>query len=169
MAAEWQRAHRGKRIFSDFPLELENVWSIDPPGDVFGEGVVSLADVEDGLLLIDEAHILFNARLFGKTPANLLRKLTQHRKYGLELWWSSQQASQVDKMLRELTTESYHPGSLARLPKIAPLPFLWPGFFVTIRAGLKGKSMGTRYVRRTVARDSLYETMRRVGTPDYLT
>jgi len=161
-AAEWRQQNPGRPIFSTFELRVDDVFSVDPPGDDWGP-LARLVDAEDGLLLLDEAALLFESRAFNKVPIELLQRLTQVRKHRLECWWSSQHLEFVDKRLRLLTFESYHCGSLANAPR--PLP---RGFFVTIREGLKGRNCGMRYVRRSAKRDALYDTMAVVSAARYL-
>ena len=162
MAAEWRRQHPERPIFSTYELRLDNVWSLDPPGDTWGP-VVGLMEAEQGLLLIDEAGLLFDSRQYARVPGELSRRLMQVRKLGLELWWASQHLEYVDRRLRLLTLESYHCGSLAYLPR--PFP---RGFLITIREGLKGRSWGMRFLRRSSKRDGLYDTDKLISTAEYL-
>ena len=160
MAAEWRRANPTRPIYSTYELRLPWVVSVDPPGDTWGP-VVPLVEARQGLLLVDEAAQLFDSRLFGRTPAQLLHKLMQVRKHGLECWWASQHMEYVDKRLRLLTTESYHCGSFAAVP-------VFGGFLLTIRSGIMGRWQGFRYLRRSRKRDGLYDSWQAVSLASYL-
>ena len=122
-----------------------------------------MVEARNGLLLLDEAAQILDSRMFGKTPTQLLHKLMQVRKHGLECWWATQHLEYVDKRLRLLTFESVHCGSFANIP----IP-LFRGFLVTVRSGLGGKMCGFRFVRRTRRRDALYDTMGLVSLATYL-
>lgn len=138
---------------------MSGVRSVDPPGDTFAE-VVPLLEARGGLLLLDEVALLLDARMYGKTPMDLLHKLMQFRKYELELWWSTQHLEYVDKRLRLLTFESYNIFPAPSLPVV-------PGFMVQVRESLRGQKMGWHYVRRTRERDELYDTLRTVKRAGY--
>jgi len=112
-------------------------------------------------LLIDEAALTFDSRMYQATPIDLLHKLMQLRKYKLECWWSTQHMEYVDKRLRLITFESYHCGSFAGLP-------IMPGFFITRRNGVKGGMQAFRIYRRTKARDNLYDTYEVVQKASYM-
>lgn len=157
MAAEWAGHNPGRPIFSTYELNLPNVVLLNPP---FDDGLPIL-DASHGLMLIDEAALTFDSRMYQSTPIEMLHKLMQVRKYGLEVWWSTQHLEYVDKRLRLITFESYHCGSFAGLP-------IMPGFFATVRQGTKGGMQRVRIVRRTKARDALYDTHEIVNRAAYM-
>lgn len=160
MAEEWRAVNPERPIFSTFELRLPNVYSVDPPGDDWGP-VVKLVDCEHGLLLLDEAALIYDSRASMRIPLELMQKVTQIRKYGLELWWSTQFLEYVDKRLRLLTFESYHMENLAWLR----LPWFWAG----IHIGLKGRLAGYRLIRRSGGRDRLYDCMKVISSAGFLT
>lgn len=55
------------------------------------------------LLLIDEVHLIFDARMWSKVPAEFLRVLAQPRKAALDMLYTAQHESQVEKRLRVVT------------------------------------------------------------------
>lgn len=59
--------------------------------------------IERGLVILDEAHMMFSARNWSKTTQEQLGLFQQHRKLGIDLIWIAQSASRVDVALRELT------------------------------------------------------------------
>jgi hypothetical protein len=164
MAVEWAHRHPGLPIYSTYqlnlPAKLENpVYSLDPPGDDWAP-VVSIMDAHHGLVLMDEAGHFFDSRAYGKTPLEFTRRLQQVRKWGIELWWTTQHSNFIDNRLRKLTLETYHCGSMARLPFVG-------GFLLTIRSGMAGSLIGFRYIRRSKERDSYYDTFYVVSAAQY--
>jgi hypothetical protein len=157
MAAEWRKANPERPIFSTYELRLEGVQLVNPP---FEDGF-DILESREGLLLIDEAALTFDSRLYQSVPTELLHKLMQHRKYRLELWWSTQHLEYVDKRLRLITREAFHCGSFAQVP-------LFGGFFARITNGPRGGGAGFRVMRRTRQRDALYDTYELVQTAQYL-
>jgi len=59
--------------------------------------------VEEGLVVLDEAHMLFSARNWSATTQDQLALFQQHRKLGIDVIRVAQSASRVDVALRELT------------------------------------------------------------------
>lgn len=63
-------------------------------------------DNRDGkrrLVLIDEVHLIFDARAWSKVPMEFLRILAQPRKASLDMLYTAQHESQVEKRLRVVT------------------------------------------------------------------
>ena len=61
--------------------------------------------IKKGLVLIDEIHIYFDARKWFDLPDWVKKKLNQHRHDGIDIYGTCQWFGQVDKAVRELTTE----------------------------------------------------------------
>lgn len=55
------------------------------------------------LVLLDEVHLIFDARMWSKVPAEFLRILAQPRKAHLDMLYTAQHESQVEKRLRTVT------------------------------------------------------------------
>jgi hypothetical protein len=55
------------------------------------------------LLLIDEVHLIFDSRMWSKVPPEFLRVLAQPRKAALDMLYTAQHESQVEKRLRVVT------------------------------------------------------------------
>lgn len=64
-----------------------------------------LADLREGLILLDEAQILMSSRFWHKVPPQVLSALAQLRKNGLDVLYTTQNLARVDSVLRELTGE----------------------------------------------------------------
>jgi len=73
--------------------------------------------VESGLVVLDEAHMLFSARNWSKTTQEQLAYFQQHRKLGIDLIWIAQSAARVDVALRELTAFEYQHTRIGKLVK----------------------------------------------------
>jgi len=159
MADEWRAAHPEGRLFSTYELKVDGCELTSPPHD----GGVPITECRDGLLLIDEAALMFDSRLFQSVPTDLLHMLMQHRKYRLDLWWSTQHLEYVDKRLRLITREAFRCGSFAQVPLVG-------GFFARIQNGVGGSSGGGgfRFMRRSGKRDALYDTYEIVQRAAYL-
>lgn len=59
--------------------------------------------IEEGLVVLDEAHMLFSSRNWSSTTQGQLALFQQHRKLGIDVIWVAQSAQRVDVALRELT------------------------------------------------------------------
>lgn len=55
------------------------------------------------LVLIDEVHLIFDARAWSKVPMEFLRILAQPRKAHLDMLYTAQHESQVEKRLKVVT------------------------------------------------------------------
>jgi len=66
-------------------------------------GALENRDGKRRLLLLDEVHLLFDARMWSKVPAEFLRILAQPRKAKLDMYYTAQHESQVEKRLRTVT------------------------------------------------------------------
>jgi hypothetical protein len=61
------------------------------------------ADEKKRLVLLDEVHLIFDARMWANVPPEFLRILAQPRKAGLDMYYTAQHESQVEKRLRTVT------------------------------------------------------------------
>src|SRR6185436_3521534 len=64
-----------------------------------------LYKLRNGEVFFDEAHMAIDARDFAKLPKDFKTKLTQSRKYGLNLHFISQHSQQIDVAVRRLANE----------------------------------------------------------------
>lgn len=71
------------------------------------EKVNQLVSVENGVILMDEGHIYFNARNWEKLDEKFQYKLQQHRKDGLDIWCTAQNVKRLDVIMRELVSNYY--------------------------------------------------------------
>lgn len=85
------------------------------------ENISEILEVQDGLILFDEAQVLFNARQWESLPDEFQYKLQQHRKHNLDLYCTTQNMMAIDITYRRLVQVWYHHESLLGLGK--PLIF----------------------------------------------
>lgn len=91
-----EAAKQGRQCFTNFGLKHPNVERI------------TIEDLTDpqmpaGLVVIDEAHLWFDARLSMKLPPSLLMRMSQTRKMGWDLLWCTQDEGNVDKRIKVVT------------------------------------------------------------------
>jgi len=76
-----------------------------------------LRDVD---VIIDEVATYFDARLWETLSLELRRWLAQHRKFGIEIYGTTQDFAQVDKAFRRLTSDLLYLTKLAGSLDISP-------------------------------------------------
>jgi len=69
---------------------------------VYFSHISEIIDAEDGLILFDEAQVLFNSRNWASLPDEFQYKLQQHRKHNLDLYCTTQNVKRIDIIYREL-------------------------------------------------------------------
>jgi hypothetical protein len=74
------------------------------------------------LVVIDEAHLWFNAREWAKTSKELLTFLTQSRKVSIDIIFITQAATNIDKQFRSLIQYLWAFKDLRKLLSWWPLP-----------------------------------------------
>jgi len=66
-----------------------------------------LLSVKNGIIIIDEAQIYLNCRLWDRLDPQFQYKLQQHRKHGLDIWGAVQHINRIDVVMRELVAKYY--------------------------------------------------------------
>lgn len=89
-----QQARRGRQVFANYCIDEPNCWQFRPS---------DLLDLPPGVIVIDEAHLWFPARMALKLPPSWLAMLSQTRKNGWDLYWSAQHENRVDRVLRDVS------------------------------------------------------------------
>lgn len=90
-----READRDRMVFSNYPIVHPNVWLFTPD---------QLMDLPPGLVVIDEAHLWFPARMALKLPMSWLAGMSQTRKNGWDLIWAAQHENRVDRVVRDVTS-----------------------------------------------------------------
>jgi len=79
-----------------------------------------LTPLRDVDVLIDEVATYFDARLWETLSLEMRRWLAQHRKFGIEIYGTSQDFAQVDKAFRRLTSNLLYLRKLVGTRDISP-------------------------------------------------
>lgn len=88
-----REVRKGRDVFTNFPVK--GCWLFGPE-DLF--------ELPPGLVIIDEAHLWFPARMALKLPPSWLAGLSQTRKNGWDLIWAAQHENRVDRVVRDVTS-----------------------------------------------------------------
>lgn len=81
-------------VFSNYPIDHPNVTMFQPK---------DLMSLPSGVIVLDEAHLYFPARGALKLPMSWLTMLSQTRKMGWDLLWSTQHERRIDAVVRDVT------------------------------------------------------------------
>ena len=99
--------HRKRSIFG----LIRKVWNKltfgnEKMGKVyFWKDLTDLYGIQNGELYFDEAHAKLNSRDWQKIPEEFVRKITQSRKYGLNMHFITQHQGQVDIIVRRIAND----------------------------------------------------------------
>ena len=87
--------------FGIFPHQLK---TIIPATVLKAEDFIDkMLEMEDALFLVDEAGFVFNNRLWKDLPFDVLARFNETRKVGVDIFYTTQNITRVDKVLRDLT------------------------------------------------------------------
>lgn len=122
-----RRREPGRRIVANYPLYLPGrpVEYVDKMSDVF--------DVTDADVCIDEMHVWMGARNWREHGDEFAVWASQLRKAKVDLWYTTQDMSSVDKFVRVRTLNSYYVTSWRRM-----------GFFIVEEYLGTDKKQGSR-------------------------
>jgi hypothetical protein len=87
-------ADRGGLVCANYYVDHPNVVIFEPE---------HLLDLPPSLVVIDEAHLWFPARMSLKLPMSWMAKMSQTRKSGWNLIWSAQHETRVDRLIRDVS------------------------------------------------------------------
>lgn len=90
-----REANHGRTVFTNYALTHPNVYQFSAD---------QLLDLPPGLIVIDEAHLWFPARMSMRLPPSWLMMLSQTRKKGWDLLWCAQHESRVDRVIRDVSS-----------------------------------------------------------------
>lgn len=146
---------RGRAVFANYNLRGSYYFTPD-----------QILDLPPGLILLDEAHLIFGARNSLRLPPSLLMKMSQTRKSGWELWFTTQHERRVDSVLRDVTnvmtlvspwlSKDGHP-RFFRLRDWEPELFRTPG-----------KHMWSQWVPYSQSIANLYDTYESVKVAEHM-
>lgn len=84
---------QGKKIYANFKTTFATYYKeLD---EIFG--------IQDAIVLIDEAGIYLPAQAWNKIPFEFMRSIRQHRKNGLDMYYTAQDLQDVATALRRVT------------------------------------------------------------------
>lgn len=122
----WKQVVRGKDCYVNFPINFDSYYHYRTSGlrgllwalwirFTFGnrkfgrvyywETLEDFYQLRNAEVYFDEAHMAIEARDFAKLPRSFKVKLTQSRKYGLNLHFISQHQGQIDIAVRRLAND----------------------------------------------------------------
>lgn len=87
-------ANRDRLVFANYAIKHPNIFYFTPD---------QLLDLPPGLVVIDEAHLWFPARMALKLPMSWLSGMSQTRKKGWDLLWAAQHETRIDRAIRDVT------------------------------------------------------------------
>lgn len=97
-------APRMRMLFTNLQLK-PHVEGFYPGQIVYWTELRQLTPLRDCDVIIDEVATYFDARLWETLSLEMRRWLAQHRKFGIEIYGTSQDFAQVDKAFRRLTSD----------------------------------------------------------------
>lgn len=95
-----------KRLWGrTFKIEIE----ANRRGKIFYfQDISEILEARNGVIIFDEAQVLFNARLWESLPSEFQYKLQQSRKHKLDLFCTTQNLGTIDITYRRLIHEWFH-------------------------------------------------------------
>lgn len=123
---------KGTNVFSNIPLFFDkNVKNYNNNRAKFGRieyftDISDIIHVKNGIILFDEAQVLFNARHWESLPPEFSYKMQQHRKHGLHLFCTTQNLGTIDINYRRLIQGWQH---CEQKFQIGVSPFILCGLF----------------------------------------
>jgi hypothetical protein len=84
---------KGRKVYANYPLK----------GAERYRHIEEVLDVREGLVLMDEAGLIAPAAFWNKIPYEYLASWRQHRKNGLDIWYTAQDLQDVATPLRRVT------------------------------------------------------------------
>jgi hypothetical protein len=126
------------------------------------EHALSGKDNARRLVLLDEVHLIFDARMWSKVPAEFLRILAQPRKARLDMLYTAQHESQVEKRLRTVTNWMWLCKSWGKdFNPFSDTPYVfWAKCFESFEfRNPRAKDYGSRMYRFKKRYGRLYDTM----------
>lgn len=150
-------AKRGRTIYANYPINFENCYTFTAD---------QMLDLPPGVLVIDEAHLWFPARMSLKLPPSWLAMLSQTRKNGWDLLWCAQHEARVDRVIRDISSWQWLCSAWFKVnghPAIFRSDSYEPEFF---RQSKKRAISKNRFFSQEVA--NAYDTFERLSTAVHL-
>lgn len=109
----YQMWKQGRDVYSNTVLRFEEAntgfFRAKNPGKiVYFQEISEIQEVKNGIILFDEAQVLFNARSWESLPLTFMYKLQQHRKHNLDLLCTTQNIGTIDISYRRLVQQWFY-------------------------------------------------------------
>lgn len=101
MTKDALRSGRGRTVYANYHVDIPDAKEV-----ILLESPMEFIKVSNGLLLIDEAGLWLPSFIWQAIPREIIWKLAQIRKFGIDLYYTAQNPARVVKPLREITYES---------------------------------------------------------------
>lgn len=88
-------ADNDRLVFTNYAVAHPNVYKFSPD---------QLLDLPPGLVVIDEAHLWFPARMALKLPMSWLAGMSQTRKKGWDMLYACQHETRIDRAIRDVSS-----------------------------------------------------------------
>lgn len=93
----------GRQVYSNYKLGYAD--QPQPQNLHYWREPRDLLAIDKGLIVMDEAHVYFNSRMWTEFPIEVQYKFQQHAKDGLDIIGTVQHEARIDVVIRELVQE----------------------------------------------------------------
>lgn len=101
-------------IYSNYRLNFPEKDKIEVH---YFKDITEIMNVNNALILVDEAGVFLPAQIWRNIPFEFLRFIRQHRHNGVDLWYTAQDLEDVAKPLRSLTQFAHNFNKLGKIVK----------------------------------------------------
>lgn len=88
---------KNRPVYANFSLQ----------GAIYFQKISDILQVRNGVILIDEINLSFPSRMWNKVPGWVLYYWSQTRKFGLDIYYTSQSLKRVDTVIREVSNYTW--------------------------------------------------------------
>jgi len=94
---------KGKEVYANFSLKgAKRFTKLSQVINIIKSKLISKEKI-NMTILIDEINLSFPSRMWNKVPGWVLYFFSQTRKFGLDIYYTSQALARVDKVIREIS------------------------------------------------------------------
>jgi len=158
-----QYLEEGRNVYSNFWLD----WN--EKNLKYWTKLDDLTNIQDGVILMDEAQVYFNSRSWSELDTKFQYKLQQHRKDGLDIWGTVQHEARIDVVMRELISEFYKCHRIIGSKEDTKYPWgmIWVSSFYPEDLKAKTKTSNwNRIVFINKAICAFYNTLKKIEIPE---
>lgn len=103
--AAYKEFKNGKKIYANFKTTFAIQY----------KELDEIYEAKNAIVLIDEAGIYLPAQAWNKIPFEFMREIRQHRKNGLDMWYTAQDMQDVATALRRVTQFEHKVERMAKI------------------------------------------------------